>query len=146
MSAKATSETEVPRIEAEISHSVGSGLLSTFDRMGGEAMSVKAERPLKDAIEARRAKMSSKTSSKSRAAWSAGRRSKNPAASAVDNERPLERHEPNKATIYRVTSQVILLRTKRRSARAHRGRVPRRSLRRSWAASPLRRFTPAAGC
>ena len=30
-----------------------------------------------------------------------------PAASAADNERPLERHEPNKATIYRVTIQVI---------------------------------------
>ena len=46
-----TTETEVPRFEAEISHSVGPVFPTTFDRMGGEAMSVKAERPLKDAIE-----------------------------------------------------------------------------------------------
>ena len=50
MDAKAAT-TEVPRIEAEISHSVEPVFSTTLDRMGGEAMSVKAERPLKDAIE-----------------------------------------------------------------------------------------------
>ena len=35
------------------SHSVEPVFSTTFDRMGGEAMSAKAERPLKDAIEAR---------------------------------------------------------------------------------------------
>ena len=46
-----TTETEVPRNEAEISLSVEPVFSTTLDRMGGEAMSVKAERPLKDAIE-----------------------------------------------------------------------------------------------
>ena len=48
-----------------------------------------------------------------------GRRLKNPATSAAVNERPLERHRPSKAAIYR-----FQLRTKRRSLRAPRSCTP----------------------
>ena len=82
---------------------------NTRPHVGGEAMSEKAERPLKDVIEP--SKFPSKFTS------GMGRRSKNPAASAVDNERPQEGQFPRgrvpsefpKASaadkaIYRVTS------------------------------------------
>ena len=48
-----TTETEGPRNEAEISLSVEPVFFNnTRPHVGGEAMSVKAERPLKDAIKA----------------------------------------------------------------------------------------------